>query len=210
MINILLLEDHPIFRLGVRHLLRQRWPEANIGEAGTLAEAHALITQAPWQVAVVDLNLPDAKGLEVVFQLQRRAPELRLLVLSLNEEADYAQQALKIGASGYLAKDQASSDLILAVESILSSGHYISSALAGRLLRQSRGETTQKPHEALSPQEYRVMLQLAAGRRNGDIAEGMFLSPKTISTYRTRIFEKLNMDNIADLTAYCVRHGLRA
>lgn len=207
--KILLLEDHPIFRLGVRQLVLQRWPEAEIVECATLGEALLEIRRDGLQVAVVDLNLPDASGLESVSQLRRAAPALRLLVLSLNAEAGYAARVLQLGAAGYLAKDRAGVELVQALERIVAGGRYITASLAEQLAGLLTGEApTAAPHEALSQQEYRVMLQLAAGHRVADIADAMHLSPKTITTYRARILEKLGVDGNVELARYCIRHGL--
>ena len=206
--NILLLEDHPIFRFGVRQIVAQHWPDAAISEAGTLTEALAMARTTAFRIALVDLNLPDSEGLEVVAQLHRCAPELRLLVLSLNAEAAYARRALQMGAAGYLAKDRAAGELIAALERILAGGRYFSMDLAEQLADLAAGEARDTGHAALSDQEYRVMIQLAEGRRVGEIADVMHLSPKTVSTYRTRIFEKLDLDSNAELARYCITHGL--
>lgn len=207
--NLLLVEDHPIFRFGVRQLIAQRWPEATIVEAGSLAEAQQAVRQQSFDLALLDLNLPDSEGLEIVSHLQRSAPGARLLVLSLNAEVAYARRALQLGAAGYLAKDRAAGELIAAIERVLAGGRYISSALAEHLADQLvSGNRPVLPHEALSAQEYRVMLQLAGGTRVGDIADGMHLSPKTISTYRSRILEKLQVASNAELARYCLTHRL--
>ena len=206
--NILLLEDHPIFRFGVRQLVAQHWPDAVICEAGTLAEALAASRQIPFRLAVADLNLPDTDGLEVISQLLRALPGLRLLVLSLNSETVYAQRALKLGAMGYLAKDRAADELVLAMERIAAGGRYISAALAEQLPDVITGERQMIAHEELSEQEYRVLLQLAGGRRVSDIADAMHLSSRTVSTYRSRILEKLQLASNAELARYCASHGL--
>lgn len=205
---ILLVEDHPIFRFGVRQLILQRWPDAVIGEADSLAAALAEARRGHWQVAVVDLNLSDASGLESVTQLRRAAPHLRLLVLSLNTEEAYALRVLEQGAAGYLTKDRASEELIAALERVANGGRYITASLADRLANRALGESTAAAHEQLSPQEYRVMLQLADGRRITEIAEAMHLSPKTVTTYRARILEKLGVDNNVDVARYCLAQGL--
>ena len=207
--NILLVEDHPIFRFGVAQLIRQRWPEAVISEAGSMAQALDAARQNRWQAVVADLNLPDAQGVEIVSQLLRISPDLRLLVLSLNAEMAYAQRVLQMGAAGYLAKDRASHELLAALEQVMKGGRYISAALAEHLASLVLGESRSLSHEALSTQEYRVMLHLAAGRRLKDIAEDMCLSPKTITTYRARILEKLRIASNAEMASYCDRHGLR-
>lgn len=206
--NIILIEDHPIFRIGVRQLVLQHWPEANVVEAGTLAEALVTVRGMPFQFAIVDLNLPDTSGLEVLSQLVRAVPKTRVLVLSFNSEAAYAQRALQMGAAGYLAKDHAANELITALERIAGGGRYITASLAEQLADLMTGERKQHLHEELSAQEYRVLIQLAQGQRVGDIAEGMNLSPKTISTYRSRVLEKLQLASNAELARYCVAHAL--
>lgn len=206
--KILLLEDHPIFRFGVRQLISQRWPDADIVESENLADALKKARADGLQLALVDLNLPDANGLECVSQLRRAAPYLRLLVLSQNAETAYATRVLQLGAAGYLAKDRAPDQLITAIERIMAGGRYISATLAEQLANLMTGDTSSAPHDGLSAQEYRVMLLLAAGRRVGEIGETMHLSPKTVSTYRARILEKLAVDGNVEIARYCMSHGL--
>jgi DNA-binding NarL/FixJ family response regulator len=207
-VKILLLEDHPIFRFGVRQLVAQRWPEAEIVEADSLAGALPHLRPAPPAVAVVDLNLTDTEGLESISQLRRVAPGLRILVLSLNAEAAYATHALQLGVAGYLNKERAADELIAALERIVAGGRYITASLAERLADQISGTGSRAPHEELSAQEYRVMLLLAEGRRLTDIGEAMHLSPKTVTTYRARILDKLGVDSNAELIRYCIAHGI--
>jgi DNA-binding NarL/FixJ family response regulator len=206
--NILLLEDHPIFRIGVRQLVARRWPEASISEAGTLADAISAVRRRRMDLAVVDLNLPDASGHEAIAHLLRAAPGLRLLVVSLNAETDYARRALQMGAAGYLAKDRAPEELLAAIERIADGGRYITASLAEQLADLVTGRRGGGAHEELSVQEYRVMVQLAEGERLTDIAERMHLSPKTVSTYRSRILDKLGLASNAELTRYCIGHRL--
>lgn len=206
--KILLVEDHPIFRLGVRHLIEQRWPDADCIEAGSLEEALKVAQADSPGLAVVDLNLPDADGVEVVPRLLRAAPALRLLVLSFNAEADYARHLMQMGAAGYLTKDRAAGELVTAIERILAGGRYITASMAEHLLDVTAGQHVSDPHAELSAQEYRVMLYVASGKRITEVAESMHLSPKTVSTYRIRVLEKLGITSNAELTAYCIRHGL--
>lgn len=206
--KILLLEDHPIFRFGVRQLILQRWPDADIVEAETLAAALAAARRESPLAAVVDLNLPDAEGLESVTQLRRAAPALRILVLSLNAEAAYATRALQLGAAGYLNKDRAAEELVTALERVSTGGRYITASLAERLADLMTGSASQAPHEELSGQEYRVMVQLAGGKRLTEIAEYLHLSPKTVTTYRARILDKLGVTSNAELVRYCLSHGI--
>ncbi len=206
--KLLLVEDHPIFRFGVRQLIAQRWPEAAIDEAGTRADALAAARHHSFDLALVDLNLPDSEGIEVVSQLHRAVPTLRMLVLSLNAEAAYAQRALQTGASGYLAKDRAADELIAAIERIIAGGRYITASLAEQFADLVSGERKGTAHDELSAQEYRVLIQLAEGHRIADIATAMHLSPKTVTTYRSRILEKLALASNAELARYCLTHHL--
>lgn len=208
--KILLLEDHPIVRIGVRQLIVQRWPDAEVVEAETLATALELARRDGLLAAVVDLNLPDAEGLESVSQLRKAAPHLRILVLSLNAEAAYATRALQMGAAGYLNKDRAAEELVTALEKVMAGGRYITDTLAERLAGLMAGESSKAPHEDLSAQEHRVLVQLAEGKRLTEIGELMHLSPKTVTTYKTRIFEKLRVSSNAELIRYCISHGLIA
>lgn len=206
--NILLVEDHPIFRFGTRHLLGQRWPDATLREAASLAEAQRLLPEGPWSLIVADLNLPDTDGLELVPKLLRAAGGARLLVLSLHDEPSFALRALELGALGYLTKDRAAEELVTAAEAVAVGRRYIGPALAEALAARVLDSRPERPHESLSPQEYRVLLQLAAGDAVGEIAARMHLSPKTVSTYRSRILDKLGGSSNVDLARYCLRHGL--
>ena len=206
--NILLVEDHPIFRFGVRHLVLQRWPDAKVGEAHSMESALGALHARAWDIAVVDLNLPDAQGVESVVRIRRAAPAMPMLVLSLHDEAAYATQVLRLGAQGYLTKEHATDELISAIERLEKGERYISSSMAEHMAQSMLDDNALAAHERLGKQEYRVMLQIAAGLRISDIAEAMHLSPKTISTYRTRIFEKLGLTSNVELAHYCVTHHL--
>ena len=208
--NALLLEDHPLFRFGVRALLLQHWPTAHVQEADTLAQALEAVRLATFDIAILDLNLPDAGGLESVTQLRRAAPTTRLLVLSLNQEAAYAQRALQLGACAYLTKAHAAQELVVAIERVLAGGRYITASLGELLAGQwADGASAEGPaHSLLGAQEYRVLLMLAAGLRVGEIGKRMHLSPKTVSTYRTRVLQKLALGNNIDIAQYCRHHQL--
>ena len=161
-----------------------------------------------WDIAIVDLNLPDAQGVESVTQIRRAAPAMPMLVLSFHDELAYATQVLRLGAQGYLTKEHATDELITAIERLEKGGRYISSSMAEHMALGMLDDSARSAHERLGKQEYRVMLQIAAGRRVSDIAEAMNLSPKTVSTYRTRIFEKLDVTSNVELAHYCVTHHL--
>ena len=205
--RVLLVDDHPLVRAGARRLILDRWPDAQVLEAGSLAEA--LDAHDGCTLAVVDLSLPDANGLEALVKLRRRAPTLPVLVLSMHAEAAYAARALQLGAAGYLPKDRAGDELVTAVQRLLAGGRYIGADLADRLADLLTGASpTQPAHASLSTQELRVALLLAQGRSVGDIAQTMFLSVKTVSTYRARALEKLGLANNAELMRYCLAQGL--
>ncbi len=206
--RILLLEDHPIFRLGLRHLIGQRWPQAEVIEAERLFDAKHLVNGTSFDAAVTDLNLPDADGIESVTALRRADPSLRILVVSFSAEAAYATRMLQLGAYGHLAKDRAAEELVAALERILAGGRYITASLAEKLADLITGDAPRARHEGLSAQEYRVLLRLAAGHRVADIATAMHLSPKTVTTYRARVLEKIGAASNVELARYCLAHGL--
>jgi DNA-binding NarL/FixJ family response regulator len=161
------------------------------------------VNAAAWDLAIVDLNLPDSLGIESVTKLRRAARDLPILVLSLHEETAYARQVMQQGAQGYLTKENAPDELIAAIQVILSGGRYISNALAQSLALGALTDDDKSGLEGLGNQEYRVMLQLIDGSRVSEIAARMNISPKTVSTYRARIFEKLGVASNVELARYC-------
>ncbi|RFO97829.1 DNA-binding response regulator [Rhodoferax lacus] len=206
--RFLLVEDHPIFRFGLRQLILQRWPQAVFADAESVEKALQEIRQCEWDIAIVDLNLPDAQGLEGLSRIRRASAGLRILVLSLHEEAVYARQALQLGAQGYLTKENAPDELVLAIDKVLAGGRYLSQNIAQSLALGEGRDGGEDAMESLGSQEYRVMLQLIAGVRVSEIALQMNLSPKTVSTYRTRLFEKLGVGSNVELALYCRQRGI--
>lgn len=207
--RILMVDDHPIVRAGVAQLIRGHWPDAELAEAGTLAEALGRLREGGWNAVVLDLSLPDAGGLEGLTRLRRAAPDTPVLVLSMHAEAAYATRALQTGAAGYLTKDRAGEELVAALGRVLAGGRYVTASLAETLAGLLTGQAVDRPaHETLSDQEHRVLLMLAAGRSAGEVAEAMRLSVKTVSTYRARILDKMRLRTNADLTRYCLAQGL--
>lgn len=205
----LIVDDHPIMRLGVRQLIEHGWPGAQVAEAATLDEALRLFAADRPEVIVLDLSLPDATGTESAVRMLRVAKGVPVLVLSLNAESAYGARLLQMGVAGYLPKDRAGDELVGAVRRLLEGGRYVTTAMADRLLGLLGGGTPDKlPHELLSDQEHRVMLLMAAGRTPAEIAETMHLSVKTVGSYRARILEKTGWRNNTELTKYCVQHGL--
>lgn len=206
--RFLVVEDHPIVQLGLRQLIAGRWPAAVVDVASTLAEAQSRVASETYSIAVVDLNLPDAAGLDSVTLLRKLKPGLRLLILSLNDEAAYSQRVLQLGAFGYLSKERAAAELIQAMERVSEGKRYITVSQAERIAEVALGEADRAPHETLSMQEHRVMVYLAQGKRLTEIGEIMHLSPKTITTYRARVLEKIGVVSNQALLKYCLSHGV--
>jgi two-component system invasion response regulator UvrY len=207
--NVLIVDDHPIMRVGVRQLIEQAWPDAAVDEAETIESAVTKFSARPADIVILDLSLPDTTGTEAASRMLRVAKNVPILVLSLNAESAYATRVIQMGASGYLPKDRAGDELVIAVRRLLEGGRYVTAELADRLLGLLDGKSPQAlPHELLSVQEYRVMQSIAAGRSPSEIAETMHLSVKTVSSYRARILQKAGWRNNTELTKYCIQHGL--
>ncbi len=207
--RILVVDDHPIMRLGVRHLLAAAWPNAEIVEAETLEQAVERLGAGPTQLVILDLSLDDATGTEAPTRLLRVAPGVPILVLSLNAEPSFAARLMQMGVGGYLPKGRAADELVTAARRVMEGKRYVTPEMADHLLALLSGTTPDAmPHERLSVQEYRVMTLIAAGRPPAEIAELMHLSTKTVSSYRARIFAKAGWTNNTELTKYCVQHGL--
>lgn len=207
--RLLLVDDHPIMRMGVSALVREEWPDAQVDEAPTIAAAMTCIGAARPDLIILDLSLPDASGLEGATRVLRAAHGVPLLVLSLNAESAYASRLMQMGAAGYLPKDRAGDELRTALRRLHEGGRYVTASMADHLLGLLSGKTPEElPHEQLSPQEHRIMLLIAAGRTPAQIADVMHLSVKTVGSYRARILEKAGWKNNIELTKYCVQHGL--
>ena len=207
--RFLIVDDHPIMRLGVKQLIQGHWPSAVLDEASTIAEGLQLGLANKPDALVLDLSLPDASGTEGASRMLRALMGVPVLVLSLNAESAYAARLLQMGVSGYLPKDKATEELVVALQRLLQGGRYVTAAMADHLLGLLSGATPgQLAHEQLSAQEHRVMLLIAAGKTPAEIADTMHLSAKTVGTYRARILEKTGWRNNTELTKYCVQHGL--
>lgn len=208
--RVLIVDDHPLLRMGVRTLIESTWPGATIDEAETLAAALAAVRAAPPDVVLLDLQLPDATGVDGAARMLRAAGEVPVLVLSQNTESTHAARLLRMGVRGFLPKDRAPAELATALRRVLDGGRYMTPETAGQLveLLEAGPRAEALPHEALSAQEFRVMQQIAAGRTPAQIGETMHLSAKTVGSYRARIFDKTGWRTNAELTRYCVEHDL--
>ena len=208
--RILLTDDHALVRRGVANVLSQEIPDLAVTEAGTAQEALDAIRAAPWDLVILDVNLPDKNGLEALKDIKRSSPDLPVLILSLYPGAHYARRALKAGASGYITKDTAPEEVASAVRRILQGGRYVSASLAEQLaadLGTPSGEHREL-HERLSDRELEVLRLIGRGHTPTEIAEQLTLSIKTVSTYRVRILEKLERRTTAELIRFAVDHHL--
>ena len=205
MIRVLLADDHGLVREGLRAILAKGADIEVAAEAANGDEVLALARKEEFDVALLDLSMPGLSGIALIKRLKIERPKLRILVLSMHGEAQYAARALKAGASGYLTKDSAASQLLGAIRTIAAGGVQISEAAAAQLIGTAQDES---PHEKLSDREYEVLRRIVAGGTVTDIADALNLSVKTISTHKARILQKLNVGGTAELVRYAIEHGL--
>jgi DNA-binding NarL/FixJ family response regulator len=208
-IRILVADDHPVVRHGLRQMF-DATPDLRItGEATTSHEAITIVTEDRWDIVLLDLGLPGAGGIEVLRTIKERAPKLPVLVLSVHPEDDLAVRLLRLGADGYVTKGVVSDVLFGAIRKVARGGRFISEAVSEKLLEGvGRRGTASEPHERLSDREYQVLRLLATGRTTTEIANDLSLSVKTVSTYRTRLLEKLSVKSTADLIRYALAQKL--
>lgn len=206
MIRILIADDHPIVRRGLKQILSDESDVAFVGEAQNGREVLEMVYQEHWDAVVLDIGMPGRGGLDTLKELKRLQPKLPVLILSIQPEDQFGVRALQAGADGYMNKECAPNELINAIKKILKGGKYVSESLAEKLALMV-GSKTPSP-ESLSPREYQVMLLLVSGKTLSEIAEEMSLSVKTVSTYKTRILDKMNVKNSKDLILYAIKSGL--
>lgn len=208
MIRVLIVDDHDIVRHGLRDLLVSRLDTIDVGEARHAAEAIQCLTQQAYDLVLLDINLPGRNGLEVLTEARRLSPKTPVLVLTSYPEEQFALHALKLGASGYITKNEATEQLITAVQRVLAGGKYITASLAESLAHHVGAPDLQAPHEALSHRELQVLCAIATGKSIKDIATQLSLSEKTIATYRTRITEKTGLRTNVDIARFALKQGL--
>jgi DNA-binding NarL/FixJ family response regulator len=209
--RVLLVDDHPVVRKGMKAILEDHLPQVAVAEAGDGDAALAVLAAAagqPFDAVVLDLSMPGRSGIDLLAEIKHREPELPVLIMSLHGEEQFAVRALRAGASGYLTKAAAPDQLITAIQKITRGGRYISEELAERLAADVSGRAVSAPHERLSDREFDVMRGIASGKSVSDLADEMHLSVKTVSTYRTRLLEKMGMSTNAELTRYAIEQGL--
>ncbi|MBN1547032.1 MAG: response regulator transcription factor [Syntrophaceae bacterium] len=208
MIRIMVVDDHAIVREGLKQILSDVGDMAVLAEAGNGQEALDKIRRGTFDVILMDISMPGRSGLEILKDIKSEHPKLPVLILSMHPEEQYAIRALKAGAAGYMNKSSAPDELIGAIRKVSAGRKYVSPSVAEKLALELGSDTEKLPHELLSDREYQVMLMLASGRTVSEIADELCLSVKTISTYRSRIMEKMNLKKNAGLTLYAVQHHL--
>jgi len=203
-----LADDHAVVRHGLRQILADDFKRAQFGEARNAQEALELVWNEPWDVVILDITMPGRSGLEVLREIKRFRPRLPVLVLSMHPESQFAVRVLRRGASGYMTKESAPEELVGAVKKVLAGGRYVSPSLAEKLATYVSSDSQKPALELLSDREFQVLRLIASGKIVSEIAKELSLSVKTISTYRTRILEKMGLRNNAELMHYAMQHQL--
>jgi len=206
--RILITDDHPLFRIALKHILAVEFRDAEFGEACNAAEALALVRQQEWAVLVLDITMPGRSGLDILGELKAARPKLPILILTSQPEDQFAVRCLKAGADGYLTKETAAQELVGAVRQVMSGRKFITASMAQKLAAQVSTDTSRPPHEKLSDREFQVLRLLATGQPVKQIAADLSLSVKTVSTYRTRLLTKLGLQTTTDLVRYAIAHKL--
>jgi two-component system, NarL family, invasion response regulator UvrY len=208
MLKILIADDHPIVRTGLKQILDEAPVKLACEEAKDGHEVLRKTAGQDFDLILLDIAMPGVNGLDCLKQIKKENPRLPVLIISMYPEEQYAVRALKAGASGYLTKQSAPDELLLAIKKVLSGGKYVSALLAEKMAWQLEKDGAEHPHETLSDREYEVLRLIASGKTASQIAAQLCLSVKTVSTYRTRILEKMKLKNNAELTHYAVRNHL--
>ena len=208
MVRVLIADDHAILRRGLREILMRELEAVVCGEAENAQQVLAQVQSQNWDLAIVDITMPGRSGLDVLKDLQRVQPGLPVLVLSMHPEDQYGKRVLKAGASGYMNKESAPEELIKAIRKVLAGGRYVSPTLAEKLAVEWGANAVRPLHESLSDREFEVLRMIALGKTISQIATELHLGITTISTYRARILEKMNMTTTAELMRYALRNGV--
>ncbi|HEV3412586.1 MAG TPA: response regulator transcription factor [Puia sp.] len=206
--RILIADDHEVVRQGLEKILRAEYPDARIAFVADGEQLMKAVQDADWDLVISDLSMPLAGGLEALPRIRERQPDLPVLILSMHPEEQYALRALKAGAAGYLTKNMDSTELIAATRHVLQGRRYITPTVAEQLMENANAGDNNLLHQKLSPREFEVFRLLAGGTPLIEISRSLSLTPTTVSTYRTRILQKLKLATNADLTRYAIRHQL--
>ena len=208
MIRVVIADDHTIVREGLKQLLAAAGTFEIVGEARDGHEVLKVVRETDFDVLLLDLSMPGKSGMELIKQVKAEKPRLRILVLSMHQEHQYAVRAIKAGASGYLTKDSAATQLVSAIAKVAAGGAFISAEVAEQLALSAMPRAEGPPHAALSDREYQVFRMLVSGQTVSEIAGELNLSAKTVSTHKARLMEKMGIDNEAELVRYAIRHRL--
>jgi DNA-binding NarL/FixJ family response regulator len=211
MYKVLIADDHAVVRAGYRQFLEAEPSITEVGEAASGSEALAQLRRKSWDLLLMDIHMPDRSGIDILKHVSTGYPQVRVLIMSALPEEQYARNVLRAGARGYLSKGGSPEELLQAVRRVLSGSRYISAALAESMaaaLEKPQDKDHEPLHAALSTREFQIFRKLAIGAPIGGIAKELSLSVKTVSTYRTRILEKMTFKSNADVTAYALRSGL--
>jgi DNA-binding NarL/FixJ family response regulator len=206
--RFLLIEDHPLMRSALKQLLATRFPHSSLDEAADAASAMKLITEEDWTLIMVDIDLPDRSGLDLLADIRVLSPQSRVLVLSGQDEMEFGQRVIKAGASGFIGKLSSTEQIMAAIQRVLSGKIFITSDLASSIVQSALTNQARLPHELLSQREFEVFRFFGQGYSNSDIGEKLGISIKTVSTYRSRILEKMNLKTTSDIVRYAVKNGL--
>jgi two-component system, NarL family, invasion response regulator UvrY len=207
-VRVLVIDDHVAVRRGVVELLEGALGNAQFGQAESEAEALQHLNDKQWDAAILDLNLKARGGIDLIRSLKDSQPQIKVLVYTMHSEAHFGVMALRAGADGYLTKDSRPEELAQALKRILSGGRYVGAELAEHLANAVSGRETAQPELVLSEREYQVLQGLASGKSLTEMGENLHLSVKTISTYRSRILEKLQLNNNSELVRYALQHKI--
>ncbi len=207
MIKVIIVDDHPVVRCGLKQIIEDEPDMEVVGEAKNAGECFSLVRKTDCTIVLLDITLPDKSGFDVLKQLKFEHPGLPVLILSIHPEDEYALRLIKAGASGYLMKEEAPDELVKAIRKVNAGGKYVSASLAEKIIFQS--DASEKPsHESLSNREFQILCMIAQGKSLKSIAGELCISEKTVSTYRSRIMEKMKMSNNSDLIRYVSEHHL--
>lgn len=208
MINILIVDDHAVVRQGLKKILSEQPDMTVLDEADSAERLIEIVGTKKWDIVILDISMRGKSGLDVLQYLRREYPQIPILFLSMLPEEQYALRAMQSGAAGFVAKEAAPEELVKAIRKICTGGKYISTSLAEKLATQFDKKTPQLPHEKLSEREFQVLCKFAEGKPLTTIAEELYLSVKTITTYKSRLLEKMGMKSNAELIRYAIEHKL--
>lgn len=208
MIKVFIADDHAVVRRGIIQILSEEPDIEVVGEAANAEEIMTQLYDKDWDILVLDITMPGKNGLDAMLEIKQRKPEIKILILTMYPEEEIAIRALKTGALGYLTKDSVPGELIKAIRKVQQGSRYISSAIAESIALSFEKNKANLPHETLSDREFQILCLIASGNTLHQIAENLSISVKTVSTYRSRILEKMNMKSNVELAHYAIKHRL--